>query len=117
MDKQIEEMAKDLGIAFQLAGTTRFGEVAEVLVNAGYRKASDVAREILTEISSYCDAKLNEASDKANNAFLKYDNVEIRIWLNRKRAYEDMASKLTELKKKFKTGKARARDEKNPYCI
>jgi hypothetical protein len=49
-DKQIEEMAKDLGIAFQLAGTTRFGAVAEVLVNAGYRKASDVAREIFEEI-------------------------------------------------------------------
>ena len=49
-DKQIEEMAKDLGIAFQLAGTTRFGEVAEVLVNAGYRKTSDIAREIISEI-------------------------------------------------------------------
>ncbi len=40
-EKQIEEMAKDLGIAFQLAGTTRFGAVAEVLVNAGYRKQSE----------------------------------------------------------------------------
>jgi hypothetical protein len=45
-DKQIKEMAKDLGIAFQLAGTTRFGDVAEVLVNAGYRKSTDLAREI-----------------------------------------------------------------------
>lgn len=43
-EKQIEEMTKDLGIAFQLAGTTRFGAVAEILVNAGYRKASDVAK-------------------------------------------------------------------------
>lgn len=51
-DKQIEEMAKDLGIAFQLAGTTRFGAVAEVLVNAGYRKASEVAREIFEEIEA-----------------------------------------------------------------
>ena len=41
MKEQIEEMAKDLGIAFQLAGTTRFGAVAEVLVNAGYRKQSE----------------------------------------------------------------------------
>ena len=49
-EKQIEEMAKDLGIAFQLAGTTRFGEVAECLVSAGYRKASEVAREIFEEI-------------------------------------------------------------------
>ena len=39
MDKQmIEEMAKDLGIAFQLAGTTRFGAVAEILVDKWQRK-------------------------------------------------------------------------------
>lgn len=50
MNKQIEEMAKALGIAFQLAGTTRFGEVAEVLVNAGYRKESEVATEIISDI-------------------------------------------------------------------
>ncbi len=49
-DKQIEEMAKDLGIAFQLAGTTYFGAVAEVLVNAGYRKAPEVAKEIFKDI-------------------------------------------------------------------
>ncbi len=52
-DKQIEEMAKDLGIAFQLARTTRFGAVAEVLVNAGYRKAEDVAMEIFEELEKY----------------------------------------------------------------
>jgi hypothetical protein len=49
-------MAKDLGIAFQLAGTTRFGAVAEVLVNADYRKASDVAEEIIEMI-------INEPTD------------------------------------------------------
>ena len=49
-DKQIGEMAKTLGIAFQLSGTTRFGEVAEILVDAGYRKSTDVAREIFEEI-------------------------------------------------------------------
>ena len=54
-DKQIEEMAKDLGIAFQLAGTTRFGEVAEILVNAGYRKSTDLAREIFEEIERLFD--------------------------------------------------------------
>ena len=45
--EQIEEMAKDLGIAFQLAGTTRFGAVAEVLVNADYRKASADVVEVV----------------------------------------------------------------------
>jgi hypothetical protein len=54
-EAEIEEMAKDLGIAFQLAGTTRFGAVAEVLVNAGYRKASEVAEEIFAEIEEILD--------------------------------------------------------------
>ena len=36
--KQIEELAKDMGIAFQLSGTTRFAPVAELLVECGYRK-------------------------------------------------------------------------------
>ena len=80
-EKQIEEMAKDLGIAFQLAGTTRFGAVAEILVNAGYRKIhddnaiqcvcyalgcqaaekikSDVAREIFAEIQAEIKAALD----------------------------------------------------------
>lgn len=47
MDEKIErikELAKDMGIAFQLAGTTRFGPVAESLVEAGYRKESDTAQ-------------------------------------------------------------------------
>jgi replicative DNA helicase len=57
-DNQIQEMAKDLGIAFQLAGTTRFGAVAEVLVNAGYRKASEVAEEIFAEIEKEIEAAL-----------------------------------------------------------
>jgi hypothetical protein len=41
MKEEIEAMAKDLGIAFQLAGTTRFGAVAEILVNTGWRKQSE----------------------------------------------------------------------------
>ena len=36
--KQIEELAKDIGIAFQLAGTTRFGAVAEILADSWQRK-------------------------------------------------------------------------------
>ena len=50
-DQKFKEIAKDLGIAFQLAGTTNFGAVAEVLFNAGYRKDSEIAREIGDEIS------------------------------------------------------------------
>lgn len=50
-DEQIKEMAKDLGIAFQLAGTTRFTDVAEILVNAGWCKTSDVIDEIFEELA------------------------------------------------------------------
>ena len=41
--KQIDEMAKDMGIAFQISSTTRFTEISEVLVDAGYRKIPDGA--------------------------------------------------------------------------
>lgn len=37
-EKLIEEMAKDMGVAFQLAGTTRFGAVAEDLVGMRWVK-------------------------------------------------------------------------------
>lgn len=45
MDKQqqIEELAKDIGIAFQLAGTTRFGAVAEILADKWQRKLPENA--------------------------------------------------------------------------
>ena len=39
-EKQIEEMAKDMGVSFQLAGTTRFGAVAEALIRFGWIKPS-----------------------------------------------------------------------------
>ena len=81
-DKQIKEMAKTLGIAFQLAGTTRFGEVAEVLVNAGYRKASEVAREIFEEIDEIAYRYLNDADYSGG----------------------DMIYDLNELKKKYQEG-------------
>lgn len=41
--KMIEEMAKDMGIAFQISGTTRFSKIAEMLVSYGYRKIQEGA--------------------------------------------------------------------------
>lgn len=37
-EKQIKELTKDIGIAFQLAGTARFGPVAEILADKWQRK-------------------------------------------------------------------------------
>lgn len=79
------------------------GDIAKYLYDKGYRKTSDVAREIIDELSSYCDAKRREARDKSNYAMLNYNNEEIRIWLNRQRAYEDVESKIAELKKKYES--------------
>lgn len=107
-DKQIAEMAR---IAYEIEIFDESDAKIVVdeglldtllnLYNAGYRKASEVAREILTAISSYCSSKLEEARDKANHAMIAYNNDEIRIWLNRQRAYEDIASKILELKQKY----------------
>lgn len=57
-DKQIEEMAKvikssldGLGAGdFNFTGDEISAMFAEILYNAGYRKASDVAREIFAEL-------------------------------------------------------------------
>ena len=37
-DDRIKELAKDMGIGFQLSGTTRFGPVAAELVEMGYQR-------------------------------------------------------------------------------
>lgn len=53
-DKQIEEMANIIFESSPIPSVWRSDAVrfAEVLYNAGYRKASDVAREILSEIDN-----------------------------------------------------------------
>lgn len=84
-DKQIEEMAKDLHSAYAI-NKLYTEDVANYLYNAGYRKASEVAREIFEEIraeSSYCVASQN--------------GVEIY----HTKMYNISAIKLDELKKKY----------------
>ena len=99
-DKQIEEMAKycchpcelmeDDGSCYRGYDykTCLCAESAKALYNAGYRKASDVAREIFEEIraeSSYCVASQN--------------GVEIY----HTKLYNISAIKLAELKKKYES--------------
>ena len=38
IEDMVKELAKDMGIAFQLANTTRFGVIAGDLIEIGYRK-------------------------------------------------------------------------------
>jgi hypothetical protein len=41
--KQIEEMAKDMGTTFQISGTTKFATIDEMLMKYGYHKISENA--------------------------------------------------------------------------
>ncbi len=65
-NKQIEEMAVENLVAFLWHNTNMYDEdlifdVAETLVNAGYRKASEVAREIFDAIDEIAYHYLNDA--------------------------------------------------------
>ena len=59
--KQIEEMAKDLGIAFQLAGTTRFGAVAEILVDK-YQAIKQTRKETAEKFAEMAKSRGNDIS-------------------------------------------------------
>lgn len=57
-EKQIEEMAKDLAkhsFFYNGGCMMNYSLTAKLLYNAGYRKASDVAREIFAEIDKILD--------------------------------------------------------------
>ena len=60
-EKQIEEMARDIKAAHDeqkyITSNKSIKAIAEHLYNAGYRKASDVAREIFEEI----EREINDA--------------------------------------------------------
>ena len=55
--KQIEEMTKDLGIAFQLTGTTRFAPVAEILVDK-YSPTKQTRKETAEKFAERLKEKL-----------------------------------------------------------
>lgn len=97
-EKQIEEMAKDLGIAFQLAGTTHFGTVAEVLVNAGYRKASDFAEEIFAEIEEIRLKHIKKYEFFRNGSI---EEIERKYYEGAEWGLRQMTYFLAELKKKY----------------
>ena len=94
---EIKEMAKDLGIAFQLAGTTRFGEVAEVLVNAGYRKTSDIARKIIFDI----EMKLHQKIPNKNLIVMNPRACGNSFDFGRETALRDALDILNEIEKKY----------------
>ena len=84
-DKQIEEMTKLLFSAYPI-NKLYTEDVAEHLYNAGYRKASDVAREIFEEIEKALDNSVETEHFKGT-------------WFN----FSKFKQRLAELKKKYES--------------
>ena len=96
-DKQIEELSKDI---FEHCNAGLFEDEAKeiarfVIEEQGYRKASEVAREIIDEIFKILDAEYRNydteaLSDVLNKMYMSSRNTVIKI-----------TAELVELKKKY----------------
>lgn len=101
-DKQIEEMAVENLVAFLWHNTAMYDEdlifdVAEALVNAGYRKASEVAEEI-DDLRRYIILNENIAKKCKSNC----TGHEEEYWRGKLSAFLQIRGYLdTELKKKY----------------
>ena len=100
-DKQIEEMAKDLEDVCENKGCNYENGIrdcdkcrAEWLCELGYRKASDVAREIFAEI---------EKTAKDAMRFCDRYSVIPMIREAKTSCYKDLLGYITKLKKKYES--------------
>lgn len=94
MNKQIEEMAKTICIGAREGcdGCKRIDDcslrrISERLYNAGYRKASDVAREVVDEINNAIPVKDFNCSEIATGYLWAIADVR-RLLLRTKKKYE-----------------------------
>lgn len=71
-EKQIEEMAKDMGVSFQLAGTTRFGAVAEALIRFGWIKPDKDSVVLSKEEYEHLKAKSTRIPIDKDGNFIEY---------------------------------------------
>ena len=93
-DKQIEEMARDIKVAHDeqryLTSDKSIKAISEYLYNAGYRKASDVAREAIDEL----ERRLYSVSHRETSITgYFYSVVDI----------DEIAYEVEELKKKYES--------------
>ena len=111
-DKQIEEMAKAINVAdHEYCNGKCIGcehkpmriedcacvdmAIAKGLVNAGYRKSTEVAREIFEEIERMLTVEIiNIEEDFFHGTAARWDAT-------RKKCYEEILVELDELKKKY----------------
>ena len=104
-DKQIEEMVKDLHSAYAI-NKLYTEDVAESLYEAGYRKASEVAREIFEEIV----ALMNEVYSSVQYGCYLYgmtkhtDSPSAQRQCGKLEGVKYLGDKIAELKKKYTEG-------------
>ena len=109
-DKQIDEMAE-----FMTEGVRPWAEDAEALYNAGYRKASEVAREIFEDMAEALDATVSalfltsETLVDVSKSHISKENAinDIRNYLNRNNvicSQYRLREIFAELKKKYTEG-------------
>lgn len=104
-DKQIEEMAKATMKHCKIdnqCGTCYWSTcnecLSEVLYNAGYRNASEVAREIFEEIEEAISAMEYNAKSQTKNATIPIDSMtDVVNWV----LHEVVPNRISELKKKY----------------
>ena len=105
-DKQIEEMATT--ISNHLDGFMTEADIdilAATLYNAGYRKASDVAREIFEEIEENLNNLIRYYKEKRKYVTeVEYNELEQRYCDIKIRTFEERLLKIAKLKKKYTEG-------------
>ena len=92
-ENRVKELAKDMGFAFQISGTTRFGPVAAELVNLRYQKVN--AEDIVISKEEYEELKFAKKLLELREETIKYlEDANIRY-------SEALENKEKETTKKF----------------
>ena len=97
-DKQIEEMAKIIGSRAKVEVWSPLKtdeQLAEEIYNAGYRKASEVAREIIDDIINYINE--NEVEDCESKIGYYVGSYALNDFLNLlKKKYTESSNEIKE---------------------
>lgn len=101
MEKQIEEMRKDLIEIFDEEYEKRRIITADFtainLANKGYRKASDVAREVIRKVEQILEVKIiNIEEDLFHGTAAHWDST-------KKNCYEEILVEILEIKEKYES--------------
>lgn len=127
-EDRIKELAKDMGIGFQLSGTTRFGPVAAELVEMGYQRIkkdgiviSKEEYEELKQAKTLLESR-EETIKYLEDANIRYaEALELKVnKKERKETAEKITKRLKSIIKKALKSNYKAiekREEKHPYLL